>query len=79
MLALTSMSCWGYSLFFCLGFKRTGPFVVMIFHMVMNDIVTFLIIESVFLLSFAASFVCLNGDGGLVSFLGQVNYFFAVM
>eukprot|EP01052_Picozoa_sp_SAG31_P001424 SAG31_NODE_48_length_30945_cov_16.254263_24_plen_153_part_00 len=58
------MSSWGYSLFFCLGFERTGPFVVMIFQMVVKDIATFFIIEVVFLFAFAQCFVILEGKHG---------------
>lgn len=45
LLVVVCLSCWAYSLFFCLGFERTGPTVVMIYHMVKHDIATFFIIQ----------------------------------
>lgn len=61
LMATTIVCIWTYSLFFCLGFKRTGPFVVMIGHMIMQDVFTFMIIASVFLFAFAQTFVCMAG------------------
>eukprot|EP01052_Picozoa_sp_SAG31_P023010 SAG31_NODE_1863_length_7037_cov_2.325742_5_plen_78_part_00 len=29
LLVVVCLACWGYSLFFCMGFEKTGPTVVM--------------------------------------------------
>lgn len=51
-LSLSAMFGWSYLLFFFLGFKHTGPFVVMIYKMLMRDIARFTFLFLVFLLGF---------------------------
>ncbi|KAG4078966.1 hypothetical protein HA402_010918 [Bradysia odoriphaga] len=45
-----------YFLFFCRGFKTVGPFVVMIYRMVMGDLIRFVSIYLVFVMGFAQSY-----------------------
>ncbi|KAJ6649472.1 Transient receptor potential cation channel subfamily V member 5, partial [Pseudolycoriella hygida] len=45
-----------YFLFFCRGFKTVGPFVVMIYRMVMGDLLRFVSIYLVFVMGFAQSY-----------------------
>ncbi|KAK3087949.1 hypothetical protein FSP39_012710 [Pinctada imbricata] len=45
-----------YFLFFCRGFKIVGPFVVMIYRMVMGDLLRWFIIYAVFIVGFSQSF-----------------------
>lgn len=45
-----------YFLFFCRGFKTVGPFVVMIYRMVMGDLLRFASIYLVFVMGFSQGF-----------------------
>ncbi|XP_044752853.1 transient receptor potential cation channel subfamily V member 5 [Coccinella septempunctata] len=45
-----------YFLFFCRGFKTVGPFVVMIYRMVMGDLIRFATIYLVFVMGFSQAF-----------------------
>ncbi|XP_030754916.1 transient receptor potential cation channel subfamily V member 3 isoform X2 [Sitophilus oryzae] len=45
-----------YFLFFCRGFKTVGPFVVMIYRMVMGDLLRFASIYLVFVMGFSQSY-----------------------
>lgn len=42
-----------YFLFFCRGFKTVGPFVVMIYRMIMGDLLRFVSIYLVFVMGFS--------------------------
>jgi hypothetical protein len=66
---LASMVCWTYLLFFLLAFRMTGPMIVMIQAMLFSDVIRFLSVFGVFLVSFALSFFVLfqrDGFGGFV-------------
>ena len=59
---------WFYLIFFCGAIKLTGPFVVMIYAMIMGDMFTFSIIYIIFLFGFTQAFYYLlksNEDPGL--------------
>ncbi|KDR23153.1 Transient receptor potential cation channel subfamily V member 5, partial [Zootermopsis nevadensis] len=45
-----------YFLFFCRGFKTVGPFVVMIYRMIMGDLLRFVSIYLVFVMGFSQSY-----------------------
>ncbi|XP_067141643.1 transient receptor potential cation channel subfamily V member 6 [Centruroides vittatus] len=45
-----------YFLFFCRGFKMVGPFVVMIYKMILTDLLCFVTIYLVFVLGFSQAF-----------------------
>ncbi|CAD7006171.1 unnamed protein product [Ceratitis capitata] len=45
-----------YFLFFCRGFKTVGPFVVMIYRMVMGDLIRFVSIYLVFVMGFSQAY-----------------------
>ena len=75
---------WGYMLFFLLGWESTGPIVVMMHKMLLQDIFLFFTIYSVFLTGFTLAFhvqfddVGLNGfitraQGSFVTMLGDLN------
>jgi len=56
-LAITAMTFISfYFLFFCRGFKTTGPFVTMIYRMTANDLLRFVIIYIIFVMGFAQSY-----------------------
>jgi hypothetical protein len=64
VLALVSIIGWGYMLFFIMAFQLTGPFVFMIYEMLVNDVLRFCTIYVVFLAGFSqAFFVLLNNNG----------------
>jgi hypothetical protein len=56
MLAIGSLIGWHYMLFFAMGFRHTGPFVVMIYHMLIYDISRFSMIYMIFMIGFAQCF-----------------------
>ncbi|XP_076364510.1 LOW QUALITY PROTEIN: transient receptor potential cation channel subfamily V member 5-like [Tachypleus tridentatus] len=56
-----------YFLFFCRGFKLVGPFVVMIYKMIVTDLLRFVTIYLVFVMGFSQAFYVIflthNGEG----------------
>lgn len=64
MLAVASIFGWGYMLFFVMAFRLTGPFVVMIYEMLFNDVLRFFIIYIVFLAGFSQAFFILFDNNG---------------
>lgn len=61
-------------LFFVMAFRFTGPFVVMIYQMLFNDILRFCIIYLVFLVGFSQAFFVLhNNDGKLNRILNFIS------
>ena len=64
VLALASLLGWGYMLFFVMAFQLTGPFVVMIYEMLFNDVLRFFIIYIVFLAGFSQAFFILFDNNG---------------
>jgi len=66
-MAITVMLCTGnYFLFFCRGFKLTGPFVSMIYRMLANDLIKFCSIYFIFVMGFSQAYYIIfqtfNGD-----------------
>jgi len=47
---------WGYSLSLLLGFQLTGPFVIMVYKMIVTDVARYIIIYLVILLGFGTAF-----------------------
>ncbi|KAL4102241.1 hypothetical protein PRIC1_005986 [Phytophthora ramorum] len=85
--AVTLIFAWFYLFFFLLGFRTTGPFVVMILRMIASDIVRFLLVYSAVLIGFSqAIYVVHDGRVGphalflrmrtllVMGFTGEVNY-----
>jgi hypothetical protein len=64
VLAIASIIGWGYMLFFVMAFRLTGPFVVMIYQMLLNDVLRFFIIYIVFLAAFSQAFFILFDNNG---------------
>lgn len=64
VLAIASIVGWGYMLFFVMAFRLTGPFVVMIYEMLFNDVLRFFIIYIVFLTGFSQAFFILFNNNG---------------
>lgn len=79
MLALASIFGWCYILFFFLGFRLTGPFVVMIFRMLVGDVLRFVSIYSVFLMGFSTAFYVLWGQSGPMAYIHQLESNFLMM
>ena len=63
-LAFASIVGWGYMLFFVMAFRLTGPFVVMIYEMLFNDVLRFCVIYVVFLAGFSQTFFVLFEQNG---------------
>ncbi|CAF1277507.1 unnamed protein product [Adineta steineri] len=78
-LAIASILGWGYMLFFVMAFRLTGPFVVMIWEMLCNDVLRFFIIYAVFLAGFSQSFFILFDNNGFPGFLVSVKQSFLGM
>ena len=64
VLAIAAILGWGYLLFFVMAFRLTGPFVVMIYQMLFNDVLRFCIIYMVFLAGFSQAFFILFDYNG---------------
>ena len=62
--AMAAIIGWGYMLFFVMAFRLTGPFVVMIYKMLFNDVLRFFIIYAVFLAGFSQAFFILFDNNG---------------
>ena len=54
--AMSALLLWAYVLWLLLGFKQTGPFIIMIWKMLMNDMIQFLVIFVTFQLGFTQAF-----------------------
>jgi hypothetical protein len=65
ILAVASILGWSYMLSFVLAFRFTGPFVVMIYKMLLNDVLRFCIIYGVFLIGFSQAFFVLFDNSGM--------------
>jgi len=59
-LGLASMCAFSYLFFFLLAFRITGPMVVMIHKMLLNDVLRFFLVYVVFLLAFSHTFMVLD-------------------
>lgn len=70
VLAFAAVVGWVYMLFFLMAFELTGPFVVMIYQMLVTDVLRFCIIYAVFLVGFSQAFFILFGYNGM----NQNNY-----
>ena len=64
-LAMAAFACWFYLPFFCMGFRLTGPFVVITFEMLHSDIPAFLLVAFSFLGAFASAMYILAQQWGL--------------
>eukprot|EP00300_Choanocystis_sp_HF-7_P009494 c16463_g1_i2.p1 GENE.c16463_g1_i2~~c16463_g1_i2.p1 ORF type:complete len:552 (+),score=120.76 c16463_g1_i2:546-2201(+) len=62
-LAAASLSGWLYMLFFAMGYKNSGPLVVMIYHMFIWDLSRFSLIYLILMIGFAQAFSCIEHDG----------------
>ncbi|KAF0313003.1 Transient receptor potential cation channel subfamily V member 6 [Amphibalanus amphitrite] len=56
VLTIAVVGSWFHLMFFAGAIQLTGPFVTMIFKIITNDMVTFFIIYSIFLLAFSQAF-----------------------
>ncbi|POM70844.1 Hypothetical protein PHPALM_12662 [Phytophthora palmivora] len=85
--AVALIFAWFYLFFFLLGFRTTGPFVIMILRMIANDIVRFFLVYGAVLVGFSqAIYVVHDGRVGphalfvrmrsllVMGFTGEVNY-----
>ncbi|KAG2775897.1 hypothetical protein JG687_00001148 [Phytophthora cactorum] len=85
--AVALIFSWFYMFFFLLGFRTTGPFVIMILRMIAHDIVRFFLVYSAVLVGFSqAIYVVHDGRVGphalfvrmrtllVMGFTGEVNY-----
>ncbi|CAF1042683.1 unnamed protein product [Rotaria sordida] len=75
-LAIASLLGWGYMLFFVMAFRLTGPFVVMIYEMLFNDVLRFCIIYVVFLMGFSQTFFILFNYNGFTGFIVSIKQCF---
>ncbi|CAF3806276.1 unnamed protein product [Rotaria sp. Silwood1] len=66
ILAFTSLIGWGNMLFLIMPFQFTGPFVIMIYKILFNDVLRFSIIYIIFLVGFAQSFCILFNEYGKI-------------
>jgi hypothetical protein len=85
--AVALIMAWFYQFFFLLGFRTTGPFVIMILTMIQNDIVRFVLVYFSVMAGFSqAVYLVADGRVGLTAlfhrgrmlviagFTGEINY-----
>ncbi len=65
ILAFAAIVGWAYMFVFLMAFQLTGPFVVMIYQMLVTDILRFCIIYAIFLIGFSQAFFILFGYHGM--------------
>eukprot|EP01061_Rhynchopus_euleeides_P007418 TRINITY_DN16472_c0_g1_i1.p1 TRINITY_DN16472_c0_g1~~TRINITY_DN16472_c0_g1_i1.p1 ORF type:complete len:1030 (+),score=278.70 TRINITY_DN16472_c0_g1_i1:441-3092(+) len=83
--ALAALLLWSYILWLMLGFKQTGPFIIMIWKMLMDDMIQFLAIFLTFQLGFTQAFYLVldtdsegKGDDGYL-FVAHMRKSFEVL
>jgi len=79
LLSLASVLAWMYMLFFFLGFRLTGPFVVMIYEMLIADFRRFGTIFVIFLFGFSEAFYIIFNESGFYAFLARIKACFVAM
>jgi len=79
LLAMASIAGWSYLFFFLLAFRLTGPMVVMIYQMLLNDVLRFCVIYLVFLAGFAQAFFVLFERSGFGGYVESVQTCFVAM
>jgi hypothetical protein len=77
--ALAILIAWGYSFFFFLGFRLSGPLIIMIWRMLFTDVVRFLMIYVVSLGTFSHIFFILFRESGFKKFLARIASTFSIM
>mmetsp|Transcript_6305 Transcript_6305/g.19137 ORF Transcript_6305/g.19137 Transcript_6305/m.19137 type:complete len:700 (-) Transcript_6305:222-2321(-) len=78
-LSVAVVIAWSYLGFFFLGFRKTGPFVVMIYKMMIADMFRFGIIWIAFLLGFSQAFYVIFEEKGFVAYLTRAKECFVAM
>jgi len=79
VLCICSIIGWMYMLFFLLGHPLTGPIVVMMHKMFMQDVLLFMLIYGVFVLGFAQAFYVEFEEAGWKAFGIRIQKCFATM
>jgi hypothetical protein len=79
LLSLSSIFQYTYCAWFLLGFRLTGPFIVMITHMLTKDLIRFLLITGIFLLGFTQAFFLLEDRSGSADFFNRLRASFITM
>ena len=77
--SMSSLACWFYLLFFLLGFRLTGPFIIMMFHMLAVDMVRFASLVFVFYMGFAQSIYVIFEEDGFWAFFCRFRSMFLTM
>eukprot|EP00455_Lapot_gusevi_P012680 TRINITY_DN1605_c0_g1_i4.p1 TRINITY_DN1605_c0_g1~~TRINITY_DN1605_c0_g1_i4.p1 ORF type:complete len:685 (+),score=183.66 TRINITY_DN1605_c0_g1_i4:122-2176(+) len=78
-IALASLSSWMYMLFFLLGFRLTGPFIVMMYRMLVVDVSRFTCLVLVFFMGFSQAMYVLFEDDGAIAFAVRLKALFLAM
>ncbi|CAF4221140.1 unnamed protein product, partial [Rotaria sordida] len=74
--AFACLLAWTYMFFFIMPFRFTGPFVIMIYKMLFNDVLRFCIIYIIFLAGFSQSYFVLFNRNGLQGYFSSVKQCF---
>ena len=77
--SLAGLMAYVYMLFFFLGFRLTGPFIVIVGRMASVDLVRFFLLFSVFLFGYSHAFYVLFEDEGAVAFVERIRRCFMVI
>jgi hypothetical protein len=77
--AIGSLVAWMYLLFFLLGFRLTGPFIVMLYRMLVLDVSRFSVLVIVFFLGFSQALYVIFDDDGFLPFFARIKALFLAM
>lgn len=77
-MGVAAIFAWLYMLWFLLGFRLTGPFVIMLWHMLVSDVIRFFALHGVFMMGFAEAFYVLTGKGGWSEFTAHIQECFVL-
>jgi hypothetical protein len=77
--AIGSLVAWMYLLFFLLGFRLTGPFIVMLYRMLVQDVARFAVLVFVFFLGFSQALYVIFDDDGFTPFVVRIKALFLAM
>lgn len=75
-LALGSFLSWMYLLFFLLGFRLTGPFIIIMYEILVEDMSRFAMMGMVFYCGFAQALYVLSRDNGFGDYFSRVRSLF---
>eukprot|EP00759_Apiculatamorpha_spiralis_P029045 PhF_6_TR31436/c0_g1_i3/m.46112/K04975/TRPV6; transient receptor potential cation channel subfamily V member 6 len=78
-ITLSALFLWSYVLWLLIGFRLTGPFVIMLGKMLLKDVLCFSLIYSAFLFGVSQAFYILFNEDGVEAFARRLQTTFLIM